>query len=178
MKTVTVYTDGACKGNPGPGGWAVILSCCGQKREYSGGDYDTTNNAMELTAVLEAVKRCYKAPANIVVHTDSTYVMADDKKLEKWMMKPDLPNRDLWQKLIDEKKAHGHKLSFVHVDGHSGDPMNERCDTIAKGQAAEFARKMGWKPKSCREEIELLMQEELMYKVMELERRRKGVVPE
>ena len=136
MKDITIYTDGACKGNPGPGGWAAILVYGGHEKVISGhSDGETTNNRMELTAVIEAVKAC-KIPCNITVVSDSTYVVMTKDKWASYMRKRVRKNYDLWKELLDVARAGGHTLAYQHVDGHSGNPYNERCDAIAKAQCA------------------------------------------
>jgi ribonuclease HI len=135
--TVVIYTDGACSGNPGPGGWGSILMYNGHRRELSGGDRSTTNNRMEMTAVIEALE-ALKRSCRIVIHTDSTYVM---KGMTEWMdnwkrrgwktanRKP-VKNVDLWQRL-DEAMAR-HDVEWRWVRGHSGVPENERADELAR----------------------------------------------
>ncbi len=135
---ITVYTDGACKGNPGPGGWGAILTFNGQEKIIRGGAAQTTNNRMELTAVVEAVKSCTR-PCRIQFVTDSTYVMMTNEKWGRYLKKKSVPNWDLWQQLFASAKAGNHKLSFQHVMGHTGDVMNERCDRIAREQARKFS---------------------------------------
>lgn len=124
MQSTTIYTDGACRGNPGPGGWACILKTETAEKELSGGESLTTNNRMELTAVIEGVKACPQGSL-ITVVTDSTYVMS--KKHKK--------NLDLWAQLNHALKQGKHVLSFKHVYGHSGNPLNERCDRLASQEA-------------------------------------------
>lgn len=136
METVTIYTDGACKGNPGPGGYAAILTCGDSERIIRGNAVQTTNNRMELTAVIEAIS-VLKQPCHVTIVTDSTYVMISKEKWMRWKHKPDLPNRDLWERLIKVGNAGHHHLTFQHVMGHTGDVMNERCDRIAKEQATK-----------------------------------------
>jgi ribonuclease HI len=123
---IVAYTDGACKGNPGPGGWASILKFGEYEKELTGSAYHTTNNKMELTAVIETVCAC-KRPCAIHIVTDSTYVMS--KKHKK--------NRDLWAKLDKAVKDGNHSLTFEHVYGHSGHRMNERCDRLASKAATD-----------------------------------------
>ena len=134
---VDVFTDGACSGNPGPGGWGAILRWRGQERELSGGEKQTTNNRMEMMAAimgLEALKR----PTTVRVHTDSTYVKDGITKwLPAWKKrgwktadKKPVKNVDLWQRL--EAAAARHEVSRHWVRGHSGHPENERADTLAR----------------------------------------------
>jgi ribonuclease HI len=140
--TVTIYTDGACKGNPGPGGWGAILEYDGEERELFGGESATTNNRMELTAVIEALS-ALKRPCRIVLHTDSQYVM---KGITEWIgqwkargwrtaAKAPVKNVDLWKRL--DGIVGDHEIEWVWVKGHSGHDGNERADALAnKGVAA------------------------------------------
>ena len=140
MKKVEVYTDGACSGNPGKGGWAAILVYKGTEKEISGGEKETTNNRMELTAVIEALK-CLKEPCNVTLTTDSKYVC--DAINKRWVFswkkngwkkadkKPAL-NVDLWEQLLDVLDKHN--VEFVWVKGHNGHKYNERCDELAVGE--------------------------------------------
>ena len=139
---VTVTTDGACKGNPGPGGWAAILRYGETEKILAGYDGATTNNKMELRAVIEAVK-ALKRPCIITLRTDSTYVAngiinAKENYDRCWRTKSGqiMKNLELWQELTEAKVAGGHKFSVVHVKGHNGDKDNERCDFAAKEQIA------------------------------------------
>lgn len=137
MKNVEIFTDGACSGNPGPGGWGAILRYNGHEKELSGGEKNTTNNRMELTAVIEALGSL-KEPCRVTVTTDSKYV--SDGINQGWAIcwqkngwrkadkKPAL-NPDLWQKLLDLLDIHDVKI--VWVKGHAGHPENERCDELA-----------------------------------------------
>lgn len=134
---VDIYTDGACSGNPGPGGWGSVLLYRDHRRELSGGDRDTTNNRMELMAVIRALESL-KRPCPVTIHTDSLYVM---KGVTEWLpqwkqrgwrtaaRKP-VKNVDLWQRL--EKALESHDLSWRWVKGHSGDTENERADQLAR----------------------------------------------
>ena len=137
MKKVNVYTDGACRGNPGRGGWGAILVYGAKEKELSGGEPETTNNRMELSAVIAALS-ALKEPCEVTVTTDSQYVVNAIEKgwLEGWRKngwrKSDrgaVLNVDLW-KALDEQLAR-HEVSFVWVRGHNGHPYNERCDTLA-----------------------------------------------
>lgn len=147
LKEVEIYTDGACSGNPGPGGWAALLRCMGQDREISGGEILTTNNRMELYAVIQGLK-ALKTRCRVTVYTDSQYVANGINKgwAEKWRdngwrkadKKPAL-NADLWEELLNELSKHEHK--FEWINGHSGHPENERCDTLAVEQSRIFAKR-------------------------------------
>ena len=137
MKNVEIYTDGACSGNPGKGGWGAVLVYGNKEKEISGADADTTNNRMELTAVIEALS-ILKEPCNVTLTTDSKYVC--DAINKEWVYswrkngwrkadkKPAL-NVDLWEQLLELLEKHN--VSFVWVRGHNGHPYNERCDTLA-----------------------------------------------
>ena len=143
-RTVIIYTDGACSGNPGPGGWGSILMYKGHRRELSGGETDTTNNRMEMMAVIKALETL-KRPCNITLHTDSTYVMKGMTEwLEGWKKrnwrtagKKPVKNVDLWQRL--ETAIDAHQVKWVWVKGHSGVPENERADQLAT-QAIPFVQ--------------------------------------
>lgn len=137
MKKVEIYTDGACSGNPGKGGWGAVLVYNGTEKELSGGCADTTNNRMELTAVIEALN-ALKQPCEVALTTDSKYVCdAINKgwvyswKKNGWRKADKKPalNVDLWEKLLPLLEKH--TVSFVWVKGHNGHPYNERCDTLA-----------------------------------------------
>lgn len=140
MKKVYVFTDGACSGNPGPGGWGAILRCDGVEKELCGGEKETTNNRMELTAVIEALT-ALKYPCDVTVTTDSKYVCDAVKQgwVYKWKAnnwkkadkKPAL-NVDLWEVLLNLLDKH--KVTFVWVKGHNEHPENERCDRLAVSQ--------------------------------------------
>jgi ribonuclease HI len=136
MSEVVVYTDGACRGNPGPGGWGVLLKAGDRERELSGGELDTTNNRMELTAAIEAL-RALRRPCLVALYTDSEYLR---KGITEWLprwrqrgwrtasRKP-VKNADLWR-MLDELAAE-HRIDWHWVKGHSGDPGNERADALA-----------------------------------------------
>jgi ribonuclease HI len=136
MRAVKAYTDGACSGNPGPGGWGVVLQFGDHERELKGGESDTTNNRMELTAAIEALK-ALKEPCHIALTTDSTYVKDGITKwLSNWKRngwktaaKKPVKNQDLWQQLEDCVAQH--TVEWLWVKGHSGHPENERADTLA-----------------------------------------------
>ena len=134
---VTIYTDGACSGNPGPGGWGTILSARGVKKELSGGERSTTNNRMELTAVIRGLQ-ALKRPCKVTVVTDSKYVAdavtlgwAKKWKAQGWMRnkKEKALNPDLWEELLTLLSIH--EVTFSWVKGHAGHPGNERCDEMA-----------------------------------------------
>lgn len=134
---VTIYTDGACSGNPGPGGWGVILSYKGHKKELSGGERQTTNNRMELTAVIEGLSALTRS-CRVNVVTDSKYVVdaitlgwARKWRAQGWMRnkKEKALNPDLWETLLDLLDRH--EVTFTWVKGHAGHPENERCDELA-----------------------------------------------
>ncbi len=139
MKKVEIFTDGACSGNPGPGGWGAVLRFCGREKELCGGDDDTTNNRMELTACIEALS-ALKEPCEVTLTTDSQYVVngmtkgwASSWQKNGWIKSDKKPaqNSDLWEKLLELSKQH--KLTFVWIKGHAGHPENERCDALAVG---------------------------------------------
>ena len=137
MKKVFLYTDGACSGNPGPGGWCAILRYNGYEKTISGSAPETTNNRMELTAVIEGL-RALKQSCIVEVITDSKYVCdaINQKWLQSWMRKnwkkadnKPVLNQDLWQALSDLLSQHD--VSFTWIKGHAGHPENERCDAVA-----------------------------------------------
>ncbi len=137
MKTVKIFTDGACSGNPGAGGWGAILEYNGFKKELSGGEVQTTNNRMELTAVIKALE-ALKEPCLAVITTDSKYVCDSMQKgwAKSWQKngwkksnKEPALNVDLWERLLELDKTH--QIEFVWVKGHAGHPENERCDELA-----------------------------------------------
>lgn len=144
MKKIEIFTDGACSGNPGPGGWGAVLRYNGNEKELSGGSADTTNNKMELTAVIEALK-ALKEPCEVTLTTDSKYVC--DSILRGWVYswqkngwrkadkKPAL-NIELWKELLSLLEKH--KVEFNWVKGHAGHPENERCDKLAVMQTQKY----------------------------------------
>lgn len=137
MKTVEIFTDGACSGNPGPGGYGAVLRYEGHEKELSGGEAQTTNNRMELTAVIVALE-ALKFPCKVILTTDSKYVVdgiekgwAQSWRANGWKKKDKKPalNPDLWGRLLDLLEIH--KVEFNWVKGHAGHPENERCDALA-----------------------------------------------
>jgi ribonuclease HI len=136
MRAVDMWTDGACKGNPGIGGWGAWMRFGGHEKELCGGETHTTNNIMELTAVIEGLK-ALKEPCTVTLHVDSTYVMNGIKtwiagwKRNGWKTaaKKPVKNKELWQEL--EAQVARHQVSWVWVKGHAGDPGNERADALA-----------------------------------------------
>ena len=144
MKTVTLYTDGACSGNPGPGGWGAILVYGGREKELSGGEAHTTNNRMELSGVIAALS-ALKEPCEVTLTTDSKYVSdavingwAKGWRARGWRKADKSPalNPDLWEQLL--QLLDRHTVTFVWVKGHAGHPYNERCDTLATTFADTF----------------------------------------
>ena len=144
MKEVEIFTDGACKGNPGPGGWGSILRYKGTEKEISGGEANTTNNRMELTAVIMGLK-ALKEPCKVTLYSDSQYVCnalklgwAKKWQANNWMRNKKEPalNPDLWEALL--KLCDVHQMEIVWVKGHAGHPENERCDRLAVAQAEKF----------------------------------------
>jgi ribonuclease HI len=138
MKEVIIYTDGACSGNPGPGGWAAVLLYGEHRKEISGGEKETTNNRMELQAALKALQRL-KEPCRVKLHTDSAYLFncftqGWYRKWEKngWVnsKKEPVENKDLWQALLEQTRKH--EVEFVKVKGHSDVEWNNRCDELAR----------------------------------------------
>ena len=146
MKFVEIFTDGACSGNPGPGGWGAILRYTGKEKELSGGESHTTNNRMELTACIEALK-ALKEPCEVTLTTDSQYVAngvnkgwAESWKNNGWRKADKKPavNPDLWEQLLDRLSIH--KVNIVWIKGHAGHPENERCDRLAVAEAEKFSK--------------------------------------
>ena len=139
MKTVTIYTDGACSGNPGPGGWGVVLLYGDHRKELNGGDPETTNNRMEITAVIEGLK-ALKFPCEVDIYSDSAYTVnafrehwVDGWARSGWKKADKKPvlNADLWQELLE--LTHKHKVIFHKVKGHADNELNNRCDELARG---------------------------------------------
>ena len=140
MQDVTIYTDGACSGNPGPGGWGAILMYNDYKKEICGGNKSTTNNIMEVSAVIEALK-ILKNPCNVTVYSDSAYVVNcfNQGWIYNWIKKgwktagnEPVKNKELWQELYGLTKIHN--VKFVKVKGHSDNEYNNRCDELARSQ--------------------------------------------
>jgi ribonuclease HI len=136
MKKIVVHTDGACLGNPGPGGWAAVVEYESTRKEFVGGDLATTNNRMEMQAAIQALSRL-KEPCEVELFTDSEYLR---EGITKWIhvwkareWKKKVKNRDLWQEL--DAAGARHKISWHWVRGHSGNARNERCDFLAMQQA-------------------------------------------
>ena len=138
MEKVIIYTDGACSGNPGPGGWGAILMYKDNKKEISGGQKDTTNNVMELTAVIEGLKML-KFPCDVEVYSDSAYVVNafNQKWINSWIKnnwktsgKEPVKNKEIWQELYELTKIHN--VKFIKVKGHSDNEFNNRCDEMAR----------------------------------------------
>lgn len=144
LKKVEIFADGACSGNPGPGGWGTILRCNGTEKELSGGASDTTNNRMEITAVLEGL-RALKYACSVTVTTDSQYVYnsvtkgwAEGWRKNGWVKKDKKPalNADLWEELLNEIAKH--EVNFIWIKGHNGHSENERCDALAVAQSEKY----------------------------------------
>jgi ribonuclease HI len=142
-ESVELFTDGACLGNPGPGGWAAILRYKGSERELTGGEPDTTNNRMEMKGVIEGL-RALSRPCTVVIATDSQYVL---KGMTEWISgwkrknwrtadKKPVKNVDLWQEL--DALCAPHQISWLWVRGHDGHAENERCDVLARTAAEQF----------------------------------------
>ena len=146
MKKVTIYTDGACSGNPGIGGWGAVLIYNGVKKEISGYDKSTTNNRMELFAVIQAL-RCLNQSCLVEICTDSQYIADAFNKdwIANWQKdgwktasKSQVKNEDLWKALLYE--VNKHKVQFVKVKGHADVELNERCDQLARGEVDRYKK--------------------------------------
>jgi len=144
MDEITIYTDGACSGNPGPGGWAAVLLYKDNRKEISGGNENTTNNIMEMTAVIEALK-LLKRPCKVNLYSDSAYVVNAflDNWIDSWIKnnwknskKEPVKNSELWKELIELTKIH--EVTFNKVKGHSDVELNNRCDELARKEAEKF----------------------------------------
>lgn len=145
MIRVEIFTDGACSGNPGPGGWGALLRCKNVEKELSGGEKETTNNRMELTAVINALS-ALKTECNVSLYTDSKYVM---NGINEWMpnwkkngwktsnKKSAVKNVDLWQQL--DELCSRHQIRWIWVKGHAGHPENERVDELARNAIKNLA---------------------------------------
>ena len=141
MKEVSLYTDGACRGNPGPGGWGAILVYGPHERELSGGERETTNNRMELMAAISGLE-ALKEKCSVTLYSDSKYLV--DAYEEGWIWgwektgfrNGKVKNPDLWEKMLELTRIH--KVSFVWVKGHNGHSYNERCDALACAYADSF----------------------------------------
>jgi len=146
MKSVLIHTDGACLGNPGPGGWGALLRHGETERELAGGEPDTTNNRMELLGAISALE-ALKAPCDVVLYTDSQYVQKGiGEWLPTWIRRgwktaagDPVKNQDLWQRL--QAAAKPHKVQWRWVKGHAGDPDNERVDKLARDAAIRVSNK-------------------------------------
>ena len=144
MKTVTLYTDGACSGNPGPGGWGAILEYMGHERELSGGEANTTNNRMELTAVIRGLQ-ALKEPCIVELYSDSKYVIdalekgwARGWRARGWVKSDKKPalNVDLWEELL--RLTDLHTMRYHWVKGHAENPYNNRCDELAVAESQKY----------------------------------------
>ncbi len=144
MKTVEIYTDGACSGNPGPGGWGAILRYNGKEKELSGGEAQTTNNRMELTGVISALT-ALKEPCTVELYSDSKYVIdalskgwAESWRQKGWKKADKKPalNPDLWEKLLE--LAEKHEMRYHWVKGHADNEFNNRCDKLAVAERDRY----------------------------------------
>lgn len=145
MKEINIYTDGACSGNPGPGGWGAVLLSGGHSKEIWGGEPQTTNQRMELQAVIEALKALKVRDWKVNVHSDSAYVVNafNQKWLDKWQgngwmnsKKEPVANQDLWKNLLELTR--NNQVQIIKVKGHSGHVYNERCDELARQAIKEM----------------------------------------
>ena len=144
LPEVILYTDGACRGNPGPGGWGALLIWNGKEKEIAGGDPQTTNNRMEMKAIIEGLKTL-KRPCHVKIHSDSALIINTFTKgwIENWLKKgwkksdkKPVENRDLWEEML--RAAEPHKLSWFKVKGHSDDELNNRVDALAVSESHKF----------------------------------------
>ena len=146
LTKVTIYTDGACSGNPGPGGWGAILSVKGHSREISGGEAHTTNNRMERMAVIKSLELLTR-PCEVELYSDSAYVVNafNQHWIEGWQKKGwvnsaknPVANRDLWEALLSLCDVH--KVTFIKVKGHADNEFNNRCDQLAVAESQKYAK--------------------------------------
>lgn len=146
LTKVTIYTDGACSGNPGPGGWGAILMAGGKSREMSGGEAHTTNNRMELMAVIKSLALLTR-PCEVEIYSDSAYVVNafNQNWISNWQRngwknsaKAEVANKDLWMELL--RLTSIHKVAFVKVKGHADNEFNNRCDELAVEQSRKYAK--------------------------------------
>ena len=146
MEEITIYTDGACSGNPGPGGWGAVLMKDDYKKEISGGNKETTNNIMELTAVIQAL-RIVKYPCKIKLYSDSAYVVNGFLQgwIYNWVKKgwktadgSPVKNKELWEELYNFTKIH--QIEFIKVKGHADNQYNNRCDELARSETEKFLK--------------------------------------
>lgn len=144
LPEVILYTDGACSGNPGPGGWGALLLWKGKEREMTGGALDTTNNRMEMMAVIEGLK-ALKKPCHVKIHSDSALIVNTFKKgwIENWQKKgwkksnkKPVENRDLWEKMLKAMKPH--TIEWIKVKGHADNQLNNRVDRLAVSASKKF----------------------------------------
>lgn len=146
MKEVTIYTDGACSGNPGPGGWGAVLMYGEHRKEISGGDAHTTNNRMELTGPIEALE-LLKQPCKVRLYSDSAYLVNafNQHWIANWQrnswqtsQKKPVENKELWQRLLELCRTH--EVEFIKVKGHADNAENNRCDELARAAIAKYRR--------------------------------------
>lgn len=146
MKEVTIYTDGACSGNPGPGGWGAVLMYGEHRKEISGGDAHTTNNRMELTGPIEALE-LLKQPCKVRLYSDSAYLVNafNQHWIANWQrngwqtsQKKPVENKELWQRLLELCRTH--EVEFIKVKGHADNAENNRCDGLARAAIAKYRR--------------------------------------
>lgn len=146
MKEVTIYTDGACSGNPGPGGWGAVLMYGEHRKEISGGDAHTTNNRMELTGPIEALE-LLKQPCKVRLYSDSAYLVNafNQRWIANWQrngwqtsQKKPVENKELWQRLLELCRTH--EVEFIKVKGHADNAENNRCDELARAAIAKYRR--------------------------------------
>ena len=144
MKEVTIYTDGACSGNPGPGGWGAVLMYGEHRKEISGGDAHTTNNRMELTGPIEALE-LLKQPCKVRLYSDSAYLVNafNQRWIANWQrngwqtsQKKPVENKELWQRLLELCRTH--EVEFIKVKGHADNAENNRCDELARAAIAKY----------------------------------------